>query len=91
MPSLSPQSWRSVVLSWASSVSGTRKSHRGPGLGNTVGETLLECCFWPKIRTQVTTGIYHGAKANFCSSTNPSVSGGLFLANCALLESNIPY
>ena len=28
-------------------------------------------------------GRYHGAKANFCSSTNPGVSGGLLRANCA--------
>jgi len=59
-----------------------------------VGEAILECCFWPKIRTQVTMheqGRYHGAKANFCSSTNPGVSGGLLLANCALLEGNFSY
>ena len=60
---------------FASSVSGTRKSHRGPDLGNTV-----------KIRAQATMckqGHYHGAKANFCSSTNPGVFGELLRANCA--------
>ena len=80
MPPLSPQSWLSVVLSWASSVLGTRKSHRGPGLGNTVAAASLVCRFWPKICAQATMceqGRYHGAKANFCSSTNPGV-----LADC---------
>jgi len=79
---------RSVASSFhgPSSVSGTRKSHRGPGLGNTVAAASLVCCFWPKIRAQATMceqGRYHGAKANFCSSINPSVSGGLLRANCA--------
>ena len=56
------------VLSWASSVSGTRKSHRGPDLGNTVAAESLVCCFWSKIRTQATMceqGRYHGAKSQF--------------------------
>ena len=86
MPRLSPQSWRSVVLSWASSVLGTRKSHRGPGLGSKVAAASLVCCFWPKVCAQATMceqGRYHGAKANFCSSTNLGVSGGLLRANCA--------
>ena len=86
MPLLSPQSCRSVVLLLASSVLGTRNSHRGPGLGNTVAAALLVCCFWPKICPQATMceqGRYHGAKANFCSSTNPGVSGRLLRANCA--------
>ena len=78
--STSPQLWRSVVLLWASSVLGPRKSHRGPDLANTVAAASLVCCFWPKICAQATMceqGRYHGAKANFCSSTNPGVSGGL--------------
>ena len=71
---------------FASSVSRTRKSYRGPNLGNTVAAETLSCCFWLKIRVQATMceqGRYHSAKANFCSSTNPGVSGGLLPANCA--------
>ncbi|KAG8251670.1 hypothetical protein J6590_074930 [Homalodisca vitripennis] len=49
MPSLSRQSWRSVVLSWASSVSGTRKSHRGPDLGNTVAAVSLVVVFGQEV------------------------------------------
>jgi hypothetical protein len=44
IPSLSRQSWRSVILSWVSSILGTRKSHRGPDLGNTVAAVSLVCC-----------------------------------------------
>ena len=71
---------------FASSVSGARKSHRGQDLGNTVGAATLLCCSWPKIRAQATMceqEHYHNAKANFCSSTNPGVSGGLLRASCA--------
>ena len=53
-------------------VLGTRKSHREPDLGNTVILATLLCCFWSKIRAQTTMceqERYHGAKANFCSST----------------------
>ena len=60
-----------------SSVSGTRKSHRGPDLGNTVAMATLLCCFWPKIRAQTMMceqKRYRGAKAN-CCSTNQGVSG----------------
>ena len=32
---------------FASSVSGTRKSHGGPDLGNTVASAIILCCFWP--------------------------------------------
>ena len=73
---------------------GNKKSHRGPDLGNTVAVTTSLRCFWSKIRAQAAMceqGRYHGAKANFCSSTNPGVSGGLFRANCAQLARNIPY
>lgn len=86
MPSLSPQSWRSVVLLWASLVLGTGKSHKGPGLGNTVAEATLLYCFRPKIRVQATMceqRRYHGEIANFCPSRNPGVSGGLPSANGA--------
>ena len=79
---------------FASSVSGTRKSHRGPNLGNTVAATTLLCCFWPKIRAQATMceqGRYHGAKVSSCSSTNQGVSDGLFRAHCTKLADNIPY
>ena len=65
---------------FAPSVSGTRKSHRMPDLGNTVAAKTLLCCFWPKIRAQATMcqpGRYHGAKANFYCSTNPA-----FLTDC---------
>ena len=64
------------------------------GLGNTVAAATLSCCFWPRIHAQTTMreqGRYHGAKANFCSSTNPGVSGGLLRENCAQLAGNIPY
>ena len=94
MPPLSPQSWRSVVLSWASSVFGTRKIHRGPGLGNTVAAGLLVCFFCPKICAQATMceqGHYHGAKVNSYSCTNPGITGGLLRANCAYLAGNVPY
>ena len=72
---------------FASLVSGTRKSHRGPDLRNTVANTArLWCCFWQKIRAQATMceqGRYRGAKANICSSTNSGVSSGLLRVNCA--------
>ena len=71
---------------FAFSVSGTRKSHRGSDLENTVDAATILCCFWLKFRAQATMceqGRYHGAKVNFCSSTNSGVSDGLFGANCA--------
>ena len=70
---------------FASSVSATRKSHRGPDLGNTVVTATLLCCLWQKIRAQATMceqGYCYGAKINFCSSTNPHVSSKLLRANC---------
>ena len=63
-------------------------------LGNTVITATLLCCFWPKIRAQTMMGEqgrYHGAKHNFCSSTNPGVSGELLRPNCADLAGNIHY
>ena len=42
--------------------------------------------YWPKIRIQASMCEHErcrGAKANFCSSTNPGVSGELLRANCA--------
>ena len=53
LPFILPQSQRRVVLSWASSVSVTRKSPRGPDLGNTVAAALLVCCFWPTILVEI--------------------------------------
>ena len=51
----------------ASSVSGTRKSHKGPDLGNTVDATTVMCCFWPKIRASecVSTGALSWCKSQF--------------------------
>ena len=66
---------------FASSVSGTKKSYREADLGNTVIAAKLLCCFWSKIRAQATMckqGRYHGAKAKFCSFTNPGVSYRFF-------------
>jgi len=66
---------------------GNKKKSQGARSGyNTVAAASLVCCFWSKIRAQGTMceqGRYHGAEANFCSSTNPGVSGGLLRANCA--------
>jgi len=62
----------------------TRNCQREPGLGNTTATESLVCCFCPKICAQAMTcdqGHCHGAKANFCSSTNPGVSGVLLRAN----------
>ena len=61
-----------------------QESHRGPDLENTVVVATLLCCFCQKIRVLATMceqGDYHGAKANFCSSTNPGVPGGLLPVN----------
>ena len=65
---------------------GNKKKSQGADLGNTVAAALLVCYYWPKIRAQATMceqKRYHGAKANFCSSTNSGVSDELLLAICA--------
>ena len=50
---------------FASSVSGTRKNHREPDLGNTVAAATLLCCFWPKFRAQATVCVLSWCKGQF--------------------------
>ena len=73
---------------------GNKKKSQGARSGEYGGCGNIIVLFLAKIRAQATMceqGRYHGAKANFCSSTNPGVSGGLLRANCAYLSGNIPH
>ena len=54
------------------SVSGTRKNHRGPDLGDTVAETTLLCCFWPKIWYKFFDSFFGTGKNRKQAKTRPS-------------------
>ena len=67
---------------FASSVSGTRKSHGGQIWGIRWLRQYY-CVVFSQKFAHKQRGRYRDAKANVCSSTNPGVSGGLLRANWA--------
>ena len=63
---------------------GNKTKSQGPRSGKYGGCGTIKVLFLAKyLRTS--NGGYHGAKANFCSSTNPNVSGEFFAQNLQII------